>query len=287
MIDQTFGQTAQFLTATGLRLDDVRAVIRHIPPRGELLIGEANRAFFLHCIEGEAQLVRVDFPDLSLPSDTSIGLERGPNARLINRSPNLEAIVIVSSVGKRHAFIQQLPDDVLVIRPDDQPFAAIIKTSVATLVLTLEQADPDFGVIRRICEIIMLQLLRFVQQKVADLGTAPATIQHDPHLLRFWTAFFAKPSANWTIEKLAIASGLSRSAFITRFKSAFGEPPKTALTRLRMEQAKHLLQKPNLRIFEIAVDVGYASEAAFIRAFKREFDTTPGLWRAKGKDKTK
>jgi len=287
MIDQTFGETARFLTATGLRLDDARAAIHHIYPDGELAIGEANRAFFLHCIKGELQLVRTDFQDTSLPIDTSIGLERGSDARLINRSSKFEAIAIVSSIGKRHAFIQQLPDGVMIIRPEDRPFACIIKASVATLVLALNQSDPDFGVVRRICEIIMLQLLRFVQQKNSTLGSAPQTIQHDPHLLRFWTAFFAKPSANWTIKKLANAAGLSRSAFIARFNTAFGEPPKTALTRLRMEQARHLLQKPNLQIFEIAVDVGYASEAAFIRAFKREFGITPGLWRKKGEIKLK
>jgi AraC-like DNA-binding protein len=279
LIDQTFGDATRFLTATGLRLDDVRARIEVIAPQQEIFVGEPHRAFFIHAVKGDVSLLRKEFNDTHIPQHGSVGLERGPNTRLINRSSNTPATVLISSINQRHAFIQQLPEGMLAIGPNVRPFSDIIRASVLILIMALEQADQDFGVVRRMCEVIMLQLLRYVQRRSSALAPGPEAIKHDAILLRAWTAFFANPSAHWTIDKLARASGLGRSAFIARFKAAFDAPPKTVLTRMRMEQAKYLLRKPGIPLIEIAFDIGYGSEAAFIRAFKREYGAPPGKWR--------
>jgi AraC-like DNA-binding protein len=279
LIDQTFGETSRFLTATGLRLDDVRARIEKVAPEQDICVGEPHRAFFIHTIKGDVSLVRKGFNEVQLLPHASVGLERGPNTKLINRSTSAPAVVLISSISHRHAFIQQLPEGMLSIGPNARPFSDIIRASVTVLVMALEQTEQDFGVIRRMCEVIMLQLLRHVQKRNSEMAPGPEVIQHDAILLRAWTAFFANPSANWTIDKLAQASGLGRSAFIARFKAAFDAPPKTVLTRMRMEQAKHLLRKPRIPLVEIAYDIGYGSEAAFIRAFNREYGVTPGKWR--------
>lgn len=83
----------------------------------------------------------------------------------------------------------------------------------------------------------------------------------------------------WTVGKLARLANLSRSAFSTRFAQVVGETAQAYLTRLRMQRAVSLLAKGSLSLTQIATAVGYDSEAAFNRAFKRWRGKTPGQFR--------
>lgn len=83
----------------------------------------------------------------------------------------------------------------------------------------------------------------------------------------------------WTIAALADEVGISRSALVERFTRYLSEPPMTYLTRWRLQVAARWLEKTPRGVAEIASDVGYESEAAFNRAFKREFGQPPGRYR--------
>ena len=87
------------------------------------------------------------------------------------------------------------------------------------------------------------------------------------------------PARNWTVEELADSVGMSRAAFASRFGELLGEPPMQYLAGWRMHLAKHLLRDSNLAIGEIAGRVGYESEAAFNRAFRRVVGAPPAGWR--------
>lgn len=89
----------------------------------------------------------------------------------------------------------------------------------------------------------------------------------------------SKPAHPWTVEELASAVGLSRSALAERFTGLIGQPPMQYLTRWRLQLAANLLRTSNRNVASVAADVGYDSEAAFNRAFKRELGTTPAAWR--------
>jgi AraC-like DNA-binding protein len=84
----------------------------------------------------------------------------------------------------------------------------------------------------------------------------------------------------WTIANLADEVGISRSALVERFTRYLSEPPMTYLTRWRLQLAARSLEGTPRGIAEIAADVGYESEAAFNRAFKREFGQPPGRYRS-------
>ncbi len=84
----------------------------------------------------------------------------------------------------------------------------------------------------------------------------------------------------WTIADLANEVGISRSALVERFTRYLSEPPMTYLTRWRLQLAARSLEKTSRGVAEIAADVGYESEAAFNRAFKREFGLPPGRYRS-------
>lgn len=83
----------------------------------------------------------------------------------------------------------------------------------------------------------------------------------------------------WTIADLADEVGISRSALIERFTRYLSEPPMTYLTRWRLQLAARSLERTSRGVAEIAADIGYESEAAFNRAFKREFGLPPGRYR--------
>lgn len=89
----------------------------------------------------------------------------------------------------------------------------------------------------------------------------------------------AQPAHDWTVDELARKVGLSRSALAQRFTDLLDQPPMQYLARWRLQVAAHELSNGNKSIAAIAEHVGYDSEAAFNRAFKREFGTPPAGWR--------
>jgi AraC-like DNA-binding protein len=93
------------------------------------------------------------------------------------------------------------------------------------------------------------------------------------------TLLHTRPAEPWTIEALADAVGLSRSALHERFVALVGQPPIQYLTHWRMQLSTRLLRETRATVASIALDVGYDSEAAFTRAFKRVVGEPPARWR--------
>jgi len=88
------------------------------------------------------------------------------------------------------------------------------------------------------------------------------------------------------IQELAREVGLSRSALADRFTDLLGQPPMQYLTRWRLQLAAQKLRAGQSSVAKIAEEVGYESEAAFNRAFKREIGAPPAAWRRSGGDRT-
>ena len=86
--------------------------------------------------------------------------------------------------------------------------------------------------------------------------------------------------APWTVARLSKAVGMSRAALARRFVATLAESPMRHLTRLRMERAAELLSTTEQRLASIAPQVGYDSEFALSRAFRRHFGVPPGAYRA-------
>lgn len=94
------------------------------------------------------------------------------------------------------------------------------------------------------------------------------------------TVMHAKPAKDWSAEALAAEVGMSRSGFAERFTSLVGQPPMQYLTYWRMQLAAQRLRESREAIAQVGYAVGYESEAAFSRAFKREFGASPAAWRS-------
>ena len=104
----------------------------------------------------------------------------------------------------------------------------------------------------------------------------------DPLVARGLALMHARPSHPWTIASLARELNSSRTVLAERFAATVGTPPMHYLTRWRVVLAAHLLRNGEPNLGRIAERVGYESEAAFSRAFKRQFGVPPGAWRRSG-----
>ncbi|MGK8488399.1 helix-turn-helix transcriptional regulator [Nocardia asiatica] len=89
----------------------------------------------------------------------------------------------------------------------------------------------------------------------------------------------AHSAAPWTVEQLAARNGLSRSVFAQRFTALVGEPPMAYLTWWRMTSAGRVLRESDAPLRSVAAQVGYTSEFAFAKAFKRAYGVAPGAYR--------
>jgi AraC-like DNA-binding protein len=87
------------------------------------------------------------------------------------------------------------------------------------------------------------------------------------------------PAAEWTVDELGRRVGLSRSALHERFAEMIGQPPMQYLANWRMQVGAALLRNTSATVASVAQEVGYDSEAAFARAFKRLVGTSPAAWR--------
>ena len=101
----------------------------------------------------------------------------------------------------------------------------------------------------------------------------------DEQVERALVALRERPAERWTVARLARIACLSRAAFARRFSKAVGAAPLHHLARFRMQLAERLLVESSASLASIAAEVGYESEFAFSRAFKRHAGAAPGAFR--------
>ena len=131
----------------------------------------------------------------------------------------------------------------------------------------------------RISELMFVDVVRrYLETLPADRSTWLSGLR-DQYVGRALTALHANPSRDWTLEALAAEAALSRSAFAERFTQFVGQPPMQYLTNWRMQLATNYLRSGNESVASIGNRVGYESEAAFSRAFKKVLGTPPSEWR--------
>ena len=152
---------------------------------------------------------------------------------------------------------------------------------VARRMLVFEMQSPSQGsavMVARILDLIFIQILRaWAAGQDAEPNWLAGAL--DPQIGPALSAIHRDPGHDWTVEELARACNLSRSAFAARFVARVGKPPATYLVHVRLDAATGLLRDTAVPVTLIAKNVGYASEAAFSRAFKNRYGTPPAHWR--------
>lgn len=141
------------------------------------------------------------------------------------------------------------------------------------------------AMLAKLSEVLFVDALRRYVAGLPEQQQGWLTGARDPIVGKSLGLMHRRIAHPWTIASLADEVGISRSALVERFTRYLSEPPMAYLTRWRLQLAARSLERTSRGVAEIAGDVGYESEAAFNRAFKREFGLPPGRYRSDHKEK--
>ena len=152
-----------------------------------------------------------------------------------------------------------------------------------TLKFTVNEARAarpgNAAILGRLTELMFVEILReYMQRLPADQGGWLAGL-NDPHVGKALRLMHADPARDWTVDELAREAAVSRSVLAQRFTDLVGDAPMRYLSNWRMQLAKEMMRDGACNIQEVAARVGYDSEAAFNRAFKRATGSPPAAWR--------
>jgi AraC-like DNA-binding protein len=134
-------------------------------------------------------------------------------------------------------------------------------------------------VLLRLSEVLFVEVVRRYLDALATGQRGWLAGLRDPIVGRALAALHARPVHAWTMERLAKDVGASRSTLAERFTELVGQPPMRYLAQWRMQLAARLLADGAAKVSAVALDVGYDSEAAFSRAFKKMVGMAPAAWR--------
>lgn len=178
--------------------------------------------------------------------------------------------------------LTDLLPSVIHIRSDDSQTLSLQNTLRA---LAAELTSPGPGsqvIVSRLADTLFVQAVRAHLACSECKKTSWLRAMTDPFIGAAMKAMHDRIADPWTVASLASAAGMSRSAFAVRFKDLVGEAPLEYLTRWRMYQAGRMLRGGNGKLLDVARMVGYDSDGAFNKAFKRVLNTTPGDYRRNG-----
>jgi AraC-like DNA-binding protein len=131
----------------------------------------------------------------------------------------------------------------------------------------------------RLAEVMFVEVIRKHIARLPEDSRGWLSALRDRHIGQAMRLIHGQPGRQWTLETLAQEVGLSRSVFADRFTHYVGLSPMQYLARWRMQLAARRLEIPGMSIAQVAAEVGYESEAAFNRSFKKYVGTPPGAWR--------
>ncbi|MNO97582.1 HTH-type transcriptional activator Btr [compost metagenome] len=135
------------------------------------------------------------------------------------------------------------------------------------------------GVLAKLAEVLFIEVLRLHMHELGEGRTGWLAGVGDRIVGVALNALHQSPAHAWTLEELARTASTSRSVLAERFQLLVGSSPMQYLTQWRMLMASNLLCHSNAPLARIAEDVGYQTDTAFSRAFRREFGTPPAAWR--------
>ncbi len=194
-------------------------------------------------------------------------VEALPTMLLVRSHDDYSAIDAIDAGGSRPTTVPQAPGTWL----------------GTTLKFTVNEARSgrpgNAAILGRLTELMFVEILReYMQRLPADHGGWFAGL-NDAHVGKALRLMHANPAQDWTVDDLAREVAVSRSVLAQRFTGLVGETPMRYLANWRMQLAKQMMRDGAHNIQEVATRVGYESEAAFNRAFKRATGSPPAAWR--------
>jgi AraC-like DNA-binding protein len=168
---------------------------------------------------------------------------------------------------------------VLRVRPAAHPTNAMPHLIEFALHELREQRSGGQVVKLRLAELLFVDVMRRYLETLTNEQTGWLAALRDPLIARALALLHNAPFLSWTLDDLAAQSATSRSVLAERFAHFIGQPPMQYLRELRIERACRLLTEQGAKVGSVAAAVGFASESAFSRAFKKCVGLSPDEWR--------
>lgn len=180
-------------------------------------------------------------------------------------------------------FLAGLPK-MLKVHIANEPSGQWLENSIRFSVAEVNESNAGSGlVLAKLSELLFVETLRRYINALPPDKIGWFAGARDPIIGQALALLHKEPAHPWTISNLARRIGLSRTRFAERFRHFLGESPIAYLAQWRLKLGAEILQSTEDSVAEVAAAVGYGSEAAFNRAFKREFDCPPAQFRRKRK----
>ena len=253
------------------------AVVADEPPlllrAGDVVViphGDAHVLSSTPGLRGDYDVERYRAPnELELPVSISMGSGASESAGFVCGFLGCDARPF-------NPLLSALPHVFKVSDQVDGPLSAYVRIALA------ESKQPRIGgesVLGRLSELMFVDVIRrYLETLPSDRLDWLAGLR-DPHIGRALAEIHRDPAHHWTLESLAHRVAMSRSAFAEQFARFLGTPPMQYLTNWRMQIAAHQLLSTTDSVSVVANRIGYDSEAAFSRAFKKVVGTPPSEWR--------
>jgi len=169
---------------------------------------------------------------------------------------------------------------VFVVRLPEGPAARWLRASIEYALASSSDTSPSDPSSTRLPELLLIEMLRLHLASAPSAEHGWINALRDPALAPALACLHADPERDWTVSELAHRAAVSRSLLDQRFREVLGVSPIRYLTEWRMHIAVELLGSSDLSVGQIARRVGYDSQEAFSRAFKRRMGVAPTTWRA-------
>ncbi|MGH9590914.1 MAG: cupin domain-containing protein [Terracidiphilus sp.] len=181
------------------------------------------------------------------------------------------------------AFLSGLPP-LFKVSMRTHPSGAWLENSIRFFVDQEDRVQPGGeAVLAKLSEVLFVETLRAWIAQLPTDQTGWLAGARDPEVGKVLASMHRNPAHPWTIASLAKEAGMSRSVLAERFRHYLNQTPMAYLTRWRLQLAAQMLTSTNNPVLQIAADVGYESEAAFNRAFKRDFEVPPARFRSQSR----
>ncbi len=265
-----------------------RVIAYHVVTEGKVLLSTADRELWAHAgdvviypansphvLASAPSVPPVSADDLLLPVGES-GLVRirhggdGPRTRIL--------CGFLASQGKPSPLVQSLPE-LLVVSLTDVATLHWVEASIAMAARELSDGRlASRGMMSRLSELLMIESLRaHLSRAEVDKGWLAGMA--DARIGKALVEIHSVDGSNRSVNELAEISGMSRSAFVSRFSNLVGVSPRQYMLELRIQEARLMLSDTALTLAEISTHVGYDAPESFSRAFKRETGETPQQYR--------
>lgn len=198
--------------------------------------------------------------------------EKGPSVRILCGYLSCDAMSF-------EPLKQALPS-LLHVRTRADEDAAWLRAAIAQIVAEFDRPrSGGAAILERLTEVTFIELLRHQMNAAATASEGWLAALGDPALGRCLALVHSDPAHDWSVEKLAARSGLSRSMLAEKFDAVLGIAPMRYVRAWRLSLARSALRNGNKGVSTIAFEAGYGTEAAFNRAFARAFGVPPAAWR--------